>query len=187
VPEGERARDAALMEQLARRQPGALEQLYDRYARLVYSLALRITAQSAMAEEIVQDVFLQLWRHANLYQASRGALSAWLMTLARNRALDHLRGKQQRQRQREEALDRNPGIAAMPAMESVVDEQRRAECVRSLMASLPAPQRRAIEMAYFEGMTHSEIAAAMKEPLGTVKSWIRNGLLQLREALKGTL
>jgi RNA polymerase sigma-70 factor (ECF subfamily) len=172
------------MEQLARREPGALEHLYDRYARPVYSLILRITSQAAVAEEVVQDVFLQLWRNAHLFQASRGGLQAWLMTLARNRALDNLRGKQEKQRRREEGLESDPIIVARHDMEAVLDQRRTAERVRALMGSLPAPQRRAVELAYFEGMTHSEIAVAMNEPLGTVKSWIRNALLYLREALE---
>ena len=105
VPEEEPACDAALMERLARREPAALQSLYDRYARPVYSLALRITSQAAVAEEIVQDVFLQLWRNAHFYQSSRGGLTAWLLTVARNRALDQIRGKHEKQRRREEGLN----------------------------------------------------------------------------------
>jgi RNA polymerase sigma-70 factor (ECF subfamily) len=139
-----------------------------------------------VAEEVVQDVFLQLWRNAHVYQASRGALAAWLATLARNRALDYLRGRRERERRREEALDPDPPARMDNAMEDRMDLRRRADRARALVASLPEAQRRAIELAYFEGMTHSEIAAAMQEPLGTVKSWIRNALLRLREALEGT-
>jgi len=183
--EDEQPSDAALMEQLARREPRALELLYDRYARAVYSLVLRIAQQAASAEEIVQDVFLQLWRNAHLYQPTRGPLEPWLFTLARNRALDHLRLKREKQRRREETLELQPAAVATPNPEYVVDRQQRAERVRALMRSLPETQRRAIELAFFEGMTHSEIAAALREPLGTVKSWIRTGLLRLREALEG--
>lgn len=186
VPEGELRSDAALMEQLACRNQDALEELYDRHARAVYSLVLRIAQQAATAEEIVQDVFMQLWRHADRYQASRGPLEPWLLTLARNRALDHVRLKGEKQRRREETLDLRPLICSAPNPESVVARGQRAERVRTLIRSLPQQQQRAIELAFFDGMTHGEIAAALREPLGTVKSWIRTGLLRLREALEDT-
>ncbi len=177
--------DAALMEQLVRREPDALDQIYDRYARVVYSLVLRISQQAALAEEIVQDVFLQLWRNAHRYQAGRGPLEPWLLTMARNRALDHLRMKREKQRRSEETLEAvEPRDFHAPNPEAAVDQSRRAERVRTVMRSLPDTQRRAIELAFFEGMTLSEIAAAMSEPLGTGKSWIRNGLGRLREALE---
>ncbi len=182
-PEGEPS-DAALMQQLIDRAPGALEALYDRYSRAVYSLVLRTAQHAANAEEIVQDVFLQLWRNAHRYQPSRGRLEAWLFTLARNRALDYVRMKREKQRRREETLDVQPAAVVAPNPESTIDRERRAKRVRSLMRSLPEVQRRAIELAFFEGMTHSEVSAALQEPLGTVKSWIRNGLLRLREALE---
>ncbi len=184
-PEGEQPSDAALMEQLIRQDPEALGILYDRHARTVYSLVLRIAQQTASAEEIVQDVFLQVWRNARLYQPSRGPLDPWLFTLARNRALDHMRLKRERQRRREDTLEGQPLTCAAPNPESIVDLQRRAERVRSLMRSLPDQQRQAIELAFFEELTHSEIAKALQQPLGTVKSWIRTGLLRLREALEG--
>ena len=183
-PDMEQPSDAALMEQLVRREPGALDRLYDRHSRAVYSFVLRIAQQAASAEEIVQDVFLQLWRNAGSYQASRGPLEPWLFTLARNRALDHMRLKREKQRRREESLDIEPAAVVPPNPEYVMDRQRRAERVRALMRSLPEQQRQAIELAFFEGMTHSEIANALREPLGTVKSWIRMGLIRLLEALE---
>ena len=110
------------------------------------------------------------------------------MTLARNRALDHLRLKSERQRRLEEqpsdSIGGMPQVAFEPQYEQALDEKRRAERVRSLIASLPSQQRRAIELAFFAGLSHSEIAAALKEPLGTVKSWIRNALLKLKEELQ---
>lgn len=172
------------MEQLTRRVPEALEILYDRHSRAVYSLALRIAQQTASAEEIVQDVFLQVWRNAHYYQASRGPLEPWLLTLARNRALDHMRLKREKQRRREDTLEQQPLACTAPNPEHIADREHRAARVRALMRLLPQRQRQAIELAYFDGMTHSEIAQELKEPLGTVKSWIRTGLLRLREALK---
>ena len=178
--------DATLMQQLLRKDVSAFEQLYERHSRIVYSLVLRILRQGTTAEEVVQDVFLQLWRNSARYDLSRPFVP-WLLTLARNRALDHLRLKSERQRRREEQTEEFPQIAtAAPEYEKALDEKRRAERVRSLMGSLPAAQKKAIELAYFEGLSHSEIAASLHEPLGTVKSWIRNGLLRLKEGLQAT-
>lgn len=176
--------DAALVQQLLRRDVRAFEQLYDRHSRIVYGLVLRILQQGSTAEEVVQDVFLQLWRNASQYQASRGPFVPWLLTLARNRALDTLRLKSERQRRREDQTEELPQIAQVPQYEQALDEKRRAEVVRSLMSSLSAPQKKAIELAYFEGLSHTEIAEVLHEPLGTVKSWIRNGLIRLKEGLR---
>jgi RNA polymerase sigma-70 factor, ECF subfamily len=176
--------DGELMERLTARDPTALESLYDRYSRMVYSLALRIAGQPAVAEEIVQDVFLKLWHSADRYRAERGPLGPWLCTLARNRALDHLRLKREKQRRREDSLDGDFTMhTSAPNPETLAQQSQQAVRVRESLSELPPAQQRAIELAYFEGMTHSEIAAALAEPLGTVKSWIRSGLLRMRETL----
>jgi len=180
----ESSSDSALVEKFLRKDVSAFEELYDRHSRIVYGLVVRILQQGSTAEEVVQDVFLHLWRNAGQYQASRGPFVPWLLTLARNRALDQLRLKSERQRRREDQAEELPAIAQAPEYEKELDEKRRAERVRSLMSSLSAPQKKAIEMAYFEGLSHSEIAASLHEPLGTVKSWIRNGLLRLKEGLQ---
>jgi RNA polymerase sigma-70 factor, ECF subfamily len=183
-PEGIQPTDAALMERILQRDAGALEVLYNRYGRPVYSLVLRISQHPSSAEEIVQDVFLQLWCSADRFQTSRGPLEPWLFTIARNRALDFLRLKREKQRLREDSdSDAFPSAVLHPDPEGDLDQSRRAEKVRALVSSLPEAQRRAIELAFFEGMSHSEIAATMGEALGTVKSWIRGGLLRLREML----
>lgn len=178
--------DATLVHRLLQKDVSAFEQLYDRHSRPIYSLVLRILQQAGTAEEVVQDVFLQLWRNAAQYDVSRGPFVPWLFTLARNRALDTLRLKSERQRRREDQTEELPPIATVPQYEQQLDEKRRAEKVRALMASLSPQQKKAIELAYFEGLSHSEIAASLKEPLGTVKSWIRNGLLRLKEELQAT-
>jgi len=183
-PEGRQLTDAALMERILQRDPGALEALYDRYGRPVYSLVLRIAQHPSSAEEIVQDVFLQLWRSAERFKIERGPLEPWLFTMARNRALDFLRLKREKQRRREDSdSDILPSAVVRPDPEGEIDRARRAEKIRALMTSLPEAQRKAIELAFFEGLSHSEIAAATGEALGTVKSWIRGGLLRLRESL----
>jgi RNA polymerase sigma-70 factor (ECF subfamily) len=176
--------DAGLMRRLLQRDVGAFEELYDRHSRLVYALVLRILQQTATAEEVVQDVFLQLWRNTALYDSSRGPFVPWLLTVARSRALDQLRLNSERQRRREDQTDELPPLVAIPDFEGSLDEKRRATRVRELINALNPQQRRAIELAYFEGLSHSEIANALKEPLGTVKSWIRNGLLRLKEGLQ---
>jgi RNA polymerase sigma-70 factor (ECF subfamily) len=178
--------DATLLSRLLQRDVSAFEQLYDRHSRLVYGLVLRILQQASTSEEVVQDVFLQLWRNAGQYDSSRGPFVPWLCTMARNRALDQLRLKSERQRRREDQPEELPSVVVAPDYEKVFDEKRRAERVRVLMASLTPQQKKAIELAYFEGLSHSEIAARLKEPLGTVKSWIRNGLLRLKEGLQAT-
>jgi RNA polymerase sigma-70 factor (ECF subfamily) len=177
--------DATLVDRLLQRDVSAFEQLYDRHSRIVYALVLRILQQASTAEEVVQDVFLQLWRNAARYQSARGPFVPWLLTLARNRALDHLRLKSERQRRLEDQTEEPIAIAgSAPEYEKALDEKRRAERVRALIGALNPQQKKAIEMAYFEGLSHSEIAEALKEPLGTVKSWIRNGLLRLKEGLQ---
>lgn len=180
----EQPNDAALMDRLVQRDSSALEALYDRYGRQVYSLVLRILQQAANAEEVLQDVFLQLWKNAHRYESSRGPLGPWLFTMARHRALDTLRLKGEKQRHLEGELDFRDMACPAPNPEMLADRESRAARVRSVMSALPERQRRAIELAYFEGLTHSEIAAAMSEPLGTVKSWIRNGLLRLKGELE---
>jgi RNA polymerase sigma-70 factor (ECF subfamily) len=179
--------DAALMERLRQRDVRAFEELYDRHCRVVYGLVLRILQQASIAEEVVQDIFLQLWRNAAHYDVARGAFQPWLLTLARNRALDHLRLKSERQRRREDQAEPLPPAAvSAPDFAGNLDDQRRAARVRELMSALKPQQRRALELAYFEGLTHCEIAARLEEPLGTVKSWIRMGLLKLKEGLQAT-
>jgi RNA polymerase sigma-70 factor, ECF subfamily len=178
--------DVALVRRLLQRDVNAFEELYDRHSRIVYGLVLRILQQASTAEEVVQDVFLQLWRNAAQYDTSRGPFLPWLLTLSRNRALDHLRLKSERQRRREDQSDELPAVITVPDFESRLDLKRRALRVRELISALQPQQRRAIELAYFEGLSHSEIAAKLQEPLGTVKSWIRNGLLKLKEGLETT-
>ncbi len=176
--------DAALVHRLLQRDVRAFEELYDRHSRMVYALVLRILRQVTPAEEVVQDVFLQLWRNASQYDGKRGPFVPWLLTVTRNRALDQLRLKSERQRRREDQTEELPPVLVMPDFEGSIDEQRRANRVRELMASLNPQQKKAIELAYFEGLSHSEIAHALKEPLGTVKTWIRSGLLRLKEGLQ---
>src|SRR5712672_3693184 len=129
------------MQQLLRKDVSAFDELYERHSRIVYSLVLRILRQGSTAEEVVQDVFLQLWRNSGHYDASRPFVP-WLLTIARNRALDQLRLKSERQRRREEQTEELPPVVAIPDFEGALDEKRRAVRVREVMSSLNPQQKR---------------------------------------------
>jgi len=163
-----------------------LAALYDRYSRVVYSLALRIVQVDAEAEDVVQEVFSQMFRQAGRYDSRRGPVSSWLLTIARTRAIDHVRA-------RKRLPDRRYGREPETAAENVADPRANQESqtltdeqvqrVRRALDGLPAEQRKAIELAYYEGLSQSEIADRLKEPLGTVKSRIRAAMMRLRDAL----
>ena len=176
--------DQALMELVVHRRPKGLEQLYDRYSGLVYSLLCRITAQPSSAEELLQDVFLRLWGQAPAYHHSRGAVAPWLLTMARNIAIDHLRSKAEKQRRKEFSADSMPARFSRPDPEGRLDRRRQAQRVQAVMGGLPEKQRKALELAYFQGFTQSEIANELEQPLGTVKTWIRSGLRRIRADLE---
>ena len=179
----DRAADAAVLRRMAAGDSGALAELYDRHARGVYSLALRVLQDVHEAEDVVQDVFSQAWRQATRYDAARAAVGAWLLNLTRSRAIDRLRAR----RARPEAPVDTEVIAAvagpgMAADEHVISDER-ARLVRQALDDLPRLQRVAVELAFYEGLTHVEIAEQLEQPLGTVKTRIRLGLLRLRDAL----
>jgi len=161
--------------------------LYDRHARPVYSLALRILQDQGEAEDIVQDVFSQAWRQAANYDPSRGAVAAWLFTLARSRAIDRLRARRARP---EQAVDdrqaANVVDPRVPADLQLLSAEQVGQ-VRAALEALPVLQRVAIELAYYEGLTHIEIAARLEQPLGTVKTRIRLALGKLRDVLAGAV
>ena len=164
-----------------------MAELYDRHARPIYSLALRILGDATEAEDIVQEVFSQAWKQAARYSATRGAVAAWLMTLARSRAIDRLRAK--RARPGEVSDERVAGqlVDAGPPADSLVLSSEQVARVRAALDELPLLQRAAIELAYYEGLTHAEIADRLEQPLGTVKTRIRLAMLKLRDVLAGTV
>jgi RNA polymerase sigma-70 factor (ECF subfamily) len=177
--------DRELAARLRRGDPAALEGLYDRYSGLVLALLLRIVGSRAEAEDLLQEVFLQAWRRAPEYDPQRGSFSAWLFTIARNRALDVVRSPRHRMQvegaEREEAAPPDPVAAGTPEESTALRE--RATLVRGALAELSPPQREAIELAYYGGLTHTEIASKTGEPLGTVKSRISQAAARLRAAL----
>jgi RNA polymerase sigma-70 factor (ECF subfamily) len=183
----DRASDQAALARMARGDGEAVAELYDRHARPIYSLALRILGDVTEAEDVVQEVFSQAWRQASRYSASRGAVAAWLLTLARSRAIDRLRAR--RARPAGVTDDRAAGqvVDAGPPVDSQVLSSEQVARVRAALEELPVLQRAAIELAYYEGLTHAEIAARLEEPLGTVKTRIRLAMMKLRDVLAGTV
>jgi RNA polymerase sigma-70 factor (ECF subfamily) len=152
--------------------------LYDRYSSLVYSVALRVLADTGQAEDVLQEVFLQLWRNPGAFDAARGRLAPWLAVIARHKAIDQLRG-------RREQTDIDDIVVATDArLDEAADRSRASEKVRSVLAGMPAEQRKCLEMAFFQGLTHTEIAQQNGDPLGTVKTRIRSGLQLLRKAFQ---
>ena len=168
--------DAALIARMRAGDQTAMADLYDRYSGVVYGVALRVLANTTAAEDVVQEVFLQLWRNPQAFDADRGRLAPWLAVIARNRAIDHLR-----KRPLEDDIDELP-ISTGVDLEDEAARKLAIEKVRGVLTQLPQDQRKALEMAFFEGMTHTEIAGKTGEPLGTVKTRIRTGLLALRKA-----
>jgi RNA polymerase sigma-70 factor, ECF subfamily len=175
------APDSALVEQMTTGDEAALAALYDRYAGMLFSMLMRILRDHQAAEEVLQDSFMQLWRGAARFDAARGSLPAWLMVIARNRAISRLRRRGHQETPEDvEAFPMN----AVPSPVDLEDEAQRALLVEKLkraMAALSPEQREAVELAYFEGMTQTEIAARTRSPLGTVKSRVRAAMQSLKE------
>jgi RNA polymerase sigma-70 factor, ECF subfamily len=180
--------DLPLIEAMMRGDQTAMSTLYDRYAAGVLGLALRITRERADAEDVVVDTFAQVWREASRFENQRGSVAAWLATIARSRALDLLRSRGRRSRL-DDAAEAEASVSA-PAMGTVAPSpmsallaDERTRRVQAALATLPASQRAALELGYFEGLSQSEIAERLGEPLGTVKTRMRLGLRRLREVL----
>jgi RNA polymerase sigma-70 factor (ECF subfamily) len=149
--------------------------LYDRYSSMVYAVALRVLGDPGAAEDVLQEVFMQLWRNPGVFDSRRGNLGAWLAVICRNRAIDGLR------KRRPERDISEVAISVTPDMAGEADVRGAIEKVRGALAVMPAEQRVALEMAYFEGLSHSEIAAKTGQPLGTIKTRIRAALASLRK------
>ena len=180
---GERRADTAVVRRIAEGDRAAMAELYDRYADPVFSLACRIVGLPADAEDVVQEVFTQAWRQAARYDAGRASAAAWLLNMTRSRAIDRLRANKTRL----QVSGDDDQIAVTPAAGQDQEQHaigaERAERVRTALSRLAGAQRQALDLAYFSGLTHGEIAARLDEPLGTIKTRIRTGLLKLREAL----
>ncbi len=176
--------DEFLLRRIQRRDETALEELYDRQSTAVYSLALRIVGDRAAAEDVLSDVFWRVWRRAETFDPRRGSPTAWLLTITRRRALDELRmgARRERRERSPDAMGEVPQERA-PSQEGEALAGEVQEHVREALSALPPEQRGPIELAYFEGLTHVEIADRLQEPLGTIKTRIRTGMQRLRESL----
>jgi RNA polymerase sigma-70 factor (ECF subfamily) len=177
--------DAELMARVRARDANALRAIYDRHSSMVYGLGLRILKDQAEAEDLVQDVFLNLWRRAEAFDGARGAFLGWLVSLTRNRAIDRLRARRTQQKKADEfeveiQADVTPR-ATDPNETAYAGELRGA--VAKALGVLPEAQRAALELAYFGGLSHTEIAEKLDAPLGTVKARIRQGMLRMRDLL----
>lgn len=160
----------------------AFERLYDRFAGLVFALALRMLGARTDAEDLVQEVFLQAWRRAESYQPARGTPEAWLLTIARSRAVDRLRSSRST-RDGLERLHARPAVPPAEPASHLISREEDGLAVRSALNHLSEEQRRVLELSYFDGLTQSEIAARLGEPLGTIKTRIRLSLERLRRLL----
>jgi RNA polymerase sigma-70 factor (ECF subfamily) len=175
--------DRRAVELVSRGDIGALDELYDRHSRAIYSLALRIVSDRADAEEVVQDVFTQLWRQSVRYDSARASVAGWLLMMTRARAIDRLRARQSRP----DSLAGDRALPNIPA--AVVNQESRAidrqnvEALKGAIGTLPDNLRAPIELAYYEGLSHADIAKRLGEPLGTVKTRMRAALARLRGAL----
>ncbi len=176
------AAEAELLSAVARGDERAFAVIYDRYSSILFGLLLRIVRDRPEAEDVLQDVFLQIWQQAVNFDPARGRAFTWLVTLARSRAIDRLRSR--------DARERTANAAAQEAVEEVGDalsdavRAEQSEVVRGALAAIPEEQRRALMLAYFEGLSQTEIAERTGQPLGTVKTRMRAGLHKLRELLR---
>lgn len=174
--------DGDVLARLQRREPQALAELYDRYGGMVYRLALRIVRDSGIAEDLVQETFLRAWNRAAAFDSQRGAAGPWLLAIARNRSLDYLRAQSRRVANTLELNEtEHPArFVDFPAEALNFDLARQ---VKHALEQLGPDERAAIELAYFEGLSQSEIAERMAQPLGTVKTWMRRAMARMRESM----
>jgi RNA polymerase sigma-70 factor (ECF subfamily) len=170
--------DATLLALVQRGDEGAMASLFDRYSKVVYSVALRVLRDPASAEDVLQEIFMQIWRNPESFVATRGSLGGWLAVVSRNRSIDALRRKRPTDSVDDIALASSYNLADEAERHSMMEKTREA------IVGLPLEQRKTLEMAFFDGLTHSEIAEMTGDPLGTVKTRIRSALLSLRKALQ---
>jgi len=178
---------ADLLRRIAAQERAALAEFYDQTAGVLYATALRMLGDASEAEEVVQDVFVQIWTKAGSYDAKLGRPFHWAMGIARNRSIDRLRSRQRRSRVFQETTEEVAAVVASEVDTPALLGADETATVQSAVKNLPPDQRRAIELAFFGGLTHAEIAESLNEPLGTVKARIRRGMLKLREDLRAYL
>lgn len=178
---------AALIKRVADGDQSALTTLYDSTSRLVFGLILRVVTDRSSAEEVLLDVYTQVWRQASTYDRKRGAPLAWLMTIARTRGIDRLRSGRHEHLNKDSLDAIGEVTASTPSPEADTVTAERRQLVRSALETLSAEQREVIELAYYSGLSHSEIALQLGQPLGTVKTRTRLGMMKLRDMLRPML
>ncbi len=174
--------DQELIERLRRRDPDAMSDLYDRYSRIVYSVILRVVRNASVAEELAQETFLRAWNRAGDFDAARGKLVPWLLTIARNRAIDYLRSTAGQQQSNTFELLSSERVTLFVNTEDRMLDLEQARRIRAAFSQLNKNQREVLELAYFEGLSQSEMAEKLGQPLGTIKTWVRTALTNLRES-----
>jgi len=181
----DRAVEIALLERITRRERAAFEELYTRYVNILYATALKFVREESDAQDVVQDVFIQIWDKAKLYDPAKGKPLTWVLTLVRNRSIDRIRAIQRRARLRDEFEAETVTDESAWARESLsrVEAGEQGRTLRAAVNQLSPQQRKVIELAYFGGLTQIEIAEKLGEPLGTVKARARRGLLKLKELI----
>lgn len=181
-------KDVELLRQIAAGDRGAFADFYDRHSTLMFSVACKILNDPGEAQDVLQETFVQIWEKAGRFDPKLGRAASWVATLTRNKAIDRIRASQRRSRLADEAGAESAIAAEVTdsANETVFGHDK-ARLIQSAITGLPAEQRRAIELAYFSGLTQHEISEQLKEPLGTIKARIRRGLLKLRDQLEGLL
>jgi len=173
--------DEELARRLQRREQSAMADLYDRFGRLTYSVILAIVRDTGVAEDLVQETFLRVWNRAQGFEPGKGALGPWLLAIARNRAIDYIRSVQSRMDRNSYEFDVREHPSLFVDMEREVVNSDHARVIRGALAKLSDNQRKVIELAYYEGLSQSEMAERLGQPLGTVKTWVRSALQMLRE------
>jgi RNA polymerase sigma-70 factor (ECF subfamily) len=176
-------KDADLARRLRNRDPKAMSELYDRYGRLVYSLIFRVVRNAATAEDVTQETFLRIWNRAQLFDLERGSLGPWIVTVARNRAIDHMRSADARASARTVELAHTEQASNFTKFEDGALSLDRARTLKEAFEKLTPSQKTVIELAYYEGLSQTEMADRMQQPLGTVKTWVRAALKALRDQL----
>jgi len=179
MPRDQACDDMRLVARIRAGDQQAMSELYDRYAGVIYAVALRVLQDTAAAEDVLQDVLMQLWRSPDAFDASRGSLAAWLAVISRHRAIDRLR------RRHPETDLEDCVIASGPDLREEAERSLVIDQVRAVLAEMNPNQRTVLELAFFQGLTHSEIAEKTGEPLGTIKTRIRTGLQRLRARFAG--
>jgi RNA polymerase sigma-70 factor (ECF subfamily) len=175
--------DGSLIDRLRRRDPDAMGELYDRFGKVAFSVIFRIVRNQSTAEDLLQETFLRVWNRVHAFDQDKGSLGPWVLTVARNRAIDYLRSVDGRMAKNAFDIERTETPGLFSDLETEILSNDRIQHIRNAFDKLNPNQRMVIELAYFEGLSQSEMADRLKQPLGTVKTWVRSALKALRDEL----